>query len=126
MGVVGKSDAEDEMVRFPWDILRYEYPADSHGAGRWRGAPGVIREAFNEGGDCHLIGGSSSGFHTQGLGQQGGEPTPLNKAYILRGNERIEIIEMHISLDLKAGDHLVTLSGGGAGVGRPEREIRMQ
>ncbi len=120
LGVVGKSDAEDEMVRFPWDILRYEYQTDSHGAGKWRGAPGVVWEAVNEGRDCHNIGGPWSGFHTQGAGPQGGEPTPLNRAYILRGGKRIDIIQPHINVDLKAGDHFVTMSGGGAGVGKPE------
>lgn len=37
LGVVGKSDAEEEMVRFPWEIRRYEFCTDSHGAGKWRG-----------------------------------------------------------------------------------------
>jgi N-methylhydantoinase B len=119
LGVVGKSDAEDEMVRFPWDIVKYEYRTDSHGAGKWRGAPGVIWEAINEGGDCHSIGGSWAGFHTQAPGQQGGGPTPLNQAYILRDNRKISITDPHIPVDLQAGDHLVTLTGGGAGVGNP-------
>jgi N-methylhydantoinase B len=119
LGVVGKSDAEDEMMRFPWDIIRYEYRTDAHGAGKWRGAPGVIWEAVNEGGECHLIGGPWTGFHTQAPGQQGGGPTPLNKAYVLRKNQKIDITEPHLPMDLQAGDHLITLTGGGAGVGDP-------
>lgn len=120
MGVVGKSDAEYEMLRFPWDVLRYEFCEDLHGAGKWRGAPGVIWEVVNEAGKCRSIGGSWSGFHTQAPGQQGGDPTPLNKAYILRGNQRIDIDEPHITREMDHGDHLITITGGGAGVGRPE------
>jgi N-methylhydantoinase B len=120
LGVVGKTDAEEEMVRFPWDIEKYEFRTDSHGAGKWRGAPGIIWEGINEGGDCFSNGGPWSGFTTQASGRQGGEPTPLNKAFILRNNKRSDITQPHIPVDLKNSDHLVTLSGGGAGVGRPE------
>lgn len=120
LGVVGKTDAEEEMVRFPWDIQKYEFRTDAHGAGKWRGAPGIIWEGVNEGGDCFSNGGPWSGFSTQAAGPQGGSPTPLNKAYILRGDQKIDITQPHIPVDLKHGDKLVTLSGGGAGVGRPE------
>jgi N-methylhydantoinase B len=119
LGVVGKSDAEEEMMRFPWDVVRYEYRADSHGAGRWRGAPGVVWEAVNEGGPARNIGGPWNGFHTQAPGQQGGGATPLNQAYVLSAGERTDILEPHIPLTLQPGDHLVTLTGGGAGVGDP-------
>jgi len=120
LGVVGKTDAEEEMVRFPWSIEKYEFRTDSHGAGKWRGAPGIIWEGINEGGECFSNGGPWSGFSTQASGPQGGGATPLNKAYILRGEKRIDITQPHQPVDLNAGDHLVLLSGGGAGVGRPE------
>jgi N-methylhydantoinase B len=121
LGVVGKTDAEEEMARFPWEIDQYEFRTDSHGAGRWRGAPGVIWEGTNESGDCSLICGSWDGFATQAKGQHGGGDTPLNKAYVLRGKEKIEITHPHLGMLLKAGDHLLTLTGGGAGVGAPEK-----
>ncbi len=121
LGVVGKSDAEDEMVRFPWDIIRYEYRTDAHGAGKWRGAPGVVWEAVNDSGnEATSIGGPWNGFFTQGSGQQGGESTPINAAYVLSEGKRIDIIHPHNQIKLKPGDRMVTLSGGGAGVGRPE------
>ncbi len=119
LGVVGKTDAEEEMARFPWDVNQYEFRTDSHGAGRWRGAPGIIWEAVNESGECNFIGGPWSGFTTKAPGQHGGGPAPLNKAHILRAEERIDILEPHRPLKLQRGDHLVTLSGGGAGVGDP-------
>lgn len=120
LGVVGKTDAEEEMARFPWDINKYEFMTDSHGAGKWRGAPGIIWEGVNEGSKCDFIGGPWSGFTTQALGQHGGEATPLNKAYILRGEQKIEITQPHMPLELQHDDHLLTMSGGGAGVGKPE------
>lgn len=120
LGVVGKADAEEEMARFPWRIEQYEFRTDSHGPGRWRGAPGIVWEAVNEGGDAHLGLGSCSGFSTQAKGQHGGWDTPLNRVFVQRGEETIEITEPHLGVHLKAGDHLFTLAGGGAGVGRPE------
>lgn len=52
LGSISKTDVEDEMVRFPWRVIEYEFLTDSAGAGRWRGAPGIIWKAVNEGGDC--------------------------------------------------------------------------
>jgi N-methylhydantoinase B len=120
LGVVAKADAEEEMVRFPWRVTRYEFMTDSHGAGKWRSAPGIHWEAVNESIDCNSNMGPCDGWHTQGEGRQGGWPTCLNKAYIVRGGEQIEIKEPHIPQQLKAGDIFVAKTGGGAGVGRPE------
>jgi N-methylhydantoinase B len=120
LGVVSKTDAEEEMVRFPWRVKKYEFSTDSQGAGKWRGAPGIWWEGINEGGDCKSIGGPNDGFHTQGPGQQGGLPTPLNKAYILHGSEKTEITRPHVIQFLKKGDTYIAMSGGGAGVGKPE------
>jgi N-methylhydantoinase B len=120
LGVVGKTDAEDEMARFPWDINQYEFRTDSHGAGKWRGSPGIVWEGVNEGGKCNFIGGPWSGFSTQAEGQQGGGATPLNRAYILRDGKKIDITQPHLPLEMKPLDRLVTLSGGGAGIGKPE------
>jgi N-methylhydantoinase B len=119
LGVVGKTDAEEEMARFPWHIHQYEFSTDSHGAGRWRGAPGVVWEAENEGGDVTFSGGAWSGVVVPNEGQLGGFPAPLNKAILLRGSERTEIVELHRTFKLVKGDHMVIQSGGGAGVGDP-------
>jgi N-methylhydantoinase B len=120
MGVVSKTDAEEEMVRFPWKVKRYEFLTDSAGAGKWRGAPGIIWEGVNQGVDCASTMGPCDGWYTRGHGQQEGQPTPLNTAHIQRGEERIEITHPHIRQSLKAGDVFTGRSGGGAGVGRPE------
>jgi N-methylhydantoinase B len=120
LGVVSKADAEEEMVRFPWRVTRYEYLTDSHGPGRWRSAPGIWWQAVNEGADCVSNLGPCDGWYTQGKGQQGGYPSPFNRAYILRGTEQIEITHPHLKQDLKVGDVFIANTGGGAGVGPPE------
>lgn len=120
LGVVGKSDSEDEMARFPWEILRCEYQIDCHGAGKWRGSPGIIWEAVNEGVDCTNIGGPMSGFTTQGTGQHGGQPTPLNKVFVIHGGEKTLVKDPRLPIHFKHGDHFIISSGGGAGVGNPE------
>jgi N-methylhydantoinase B len=120
LGVVSKTDVEEEMVRFPWRTTKYEFHTDSAGAGKWRGAPGILWEGVNEGLDCVSIGGALSGWATQGQGQQGGMPTPFNRRYLLAGNEKRDISNAHITQKVKTGDHIISLGGGGAGVGRPE------
>ena len=45
---------------------------------------------------------------------------PYNKAYILRGGQKVEITQPHVPVNLKHGEGVLTLSGGGAGVGNPE------
>jgi N-methylhydantoinase B len=120
LGVVAKADAEEEMVRFPWRVTKYEFLTDSAGAGKWRGAPGIWWEGINEDGDCTSTMGPCDGWYTQGEGQQGGHPTPFNRCHILRGSERIDITQPHVIQNVIAGDTFVCQSGGGAGIGLPE------
>ncbi|MCF8095318.1 MAG: hydantoinase B/oxoprolinase family protein [Desulfobacteraceae bacterium] len=121
LGVVGKSDSEDEMARFPWDILRCEFQTDSHGAGQWRSSPGIIWEAVNEGGDATNMGGPMSGFTTQAPGHQGGAPTQFNKVYKISEGEKTRVENPRLPIHFKTGDHFIISSGGGAAVGRPEQ-----
>ena len=51
---------------------------------------------------------------------QGGLDTPLNKAYLKRGDQKISIDHPHLPTEMQGEDVLVTECGGGAGVGRPE------
>ena len=120
LGVVSKSDIEEEMVRYPWRISRYEFTTDSAGPGKWRGSPGIRFETVNEGPDGVCIGGTSAGWRVQGQGQQGGHPTPFNKCYFMRGNKRIDIPNPRGVNSVLSGDIAVSLGGGGAGVGLPE------
>jgi len=119
LGVVGKSDVEDEMSRFPWEITRCEYNLDHHGAGKWRGGAGIFWEGINVGSDCMNQGGPMDGFITQGLGEAGGLPTPLNEAYIIHDGKQTAIREPRGRTPIQHGDHFLIISGGGGGVGIP-------
>jgi hypothetical protein len=100
LGVVGKTNAEEERVRFPWDFVRYEFRTDAHGAGKWRGAPGIVWEGVNEGLNAFLTAdrGVDSPLNLRVLRRR---PPPLNKAYILRGPKLNN--QPHIPVDLKCG-----------------------
>ncbi|OGA64670.1 MAG: hypothetical protein A3G81_25090 [Betaproteobacteria bacterium RIFCSPLOWO2_12_FULL_65_14] len=119
MGAVQRGNVEEEEVRYPWHMMIYEIAPDLEGAGKWRGAPGTIWEAMNEGGDVGMATGSSDGDQTQGPGALGGEPTPLNKTYI-RKNSGLALARSHRMHRVVTGDSVFKLSGGGAGVGPPE------
>lgn len=123
LGNIGKTNAEDEMQRYPWEYRAYEFTADREGAGKWRGAPGIRWEVENHAGRSLHQTGSWDGFLTQGSGAQGGENTPLNKAHIERVSGEKDIFRSK-DFFTDMGDVLVTNSGGGAGVGNPaERDV---
>ena len=119
MGAVHRGNVEEEEVRFPWRMLKYECAPDMEGAGKWRGAPGTVWESRNEGGDVGMATGSSDGELTTGAGALGGLPTPLSTAHIRRGGELIPA-RGHRMHRVLTGDSVLKLSGGGAGVGRPD------
>jgi N-methylhydantoinase B len=118
LGSVTRGTVEEQEVRIPWRHLVWEYATDLEGAGRWRGGPGMHWEAVNEGGDAMMATGSSDGDETFAPGCLGGESTPPSRTYIRRGSELIRV-KAHRLVELKAGDVLVKLSAGGAGVGNP-------
>ena len=118
LGSVQRAETEEVEIRFPWRILRYTLVPDLEGAGKWRGACGVHWEALNEGGEAGMATGSSDGHTTQPPGAAGGEPGPLCKAHLQRGDERI-VVKPHRMYQLRPGDVLVKISGGGGGVGNP-------
>ncbi len=123
LGSVQRGTVEEAEIRFPWRMLKLEARTDFNGAGRWRGGGGIDWRALNEGSDGRMATGSSDGDFIQAKGAQGGQPIPRSRTVILRGDEKIRV-KPHRLADVKAGDIIVKLSGGGAGVGDPwERPI---
>jgi N-methylhydantoinase B len=119
---VNRGNLEEMEIRFPWRFLKYEFAPDLSGAGRWRGANGMHWEVLNLGSDVGMATGSSDGEHTHPPGADGGAPGPLCTAYLRRGEERIPV-PTHRMAQVRTGDVVVKLSGGGGGVGNPtERE----
>ncbi len=118
LGEVNKGNVEEVEIRFPWRTRRWEFATDTAGAGLWRGASGIHWEVENVGGDAGIATGSSDGEHVRAPGALGGEPTPNSRSFLTR-NGKQERIRGHRLYELKPGDIILKVSGGGAGVGSP-------
>jgi N-methylhydantoinase B len=118
LATVMRSNAEEMEIRFPWRLLKWEAATDLMGAGRWRGGGGVDWRAVNEGTDGRMATGSSDGDMTPGDGIQGGYPSPYSRTFLVRDGEPIRV-KPHRMVDIKKGDIVVKISGGGGGVGLP-------
>lgn len=118
LATVMRSNAEEMEIRFPWRITKWEVAPDLMGAGRWRGGGGIDWRAVNEGTDGRMATGSSDGDSTPGAGAQGGYPSPCSRTFIVREGKVIRI-KPHRMVEIKKGDQVIKISGGGGGVGRP-------
>jgi N-methylhydantoinase B len=118
LGSVQRGNVEEAEVRFPWKVLRLEVVPDFMGAGRWRGGGGVDWRALNEGGRGRMATGSSDGDEMVPKGVLGGRSSPVSRTFVQRDGELIRV-KPHRMQDLRAGDVVVKLSSGGAGVGDP-------
>jgi len=116
LGSVNRGTVEEEETRIPWLIRKWELIPDLTGAGRWRGGPGIVWEALNEGSDGRMATGSSDGDEVQGFGAQGGMPSPVCRTFIERDGEQIRI-KPHRLVEIKHGDVMLKISSGGGGVG---------
>ncbi len=118
LSTVMRSNAEEMEIRFPWRLLKWEVAKDLMGAGRWRGGGGIEWRAVNEGSDGRMATGSSDGDSTPGPGSQGGYPSPCSRTFLLRDGKPIRV-KPHRMVEIKKGDEVVKISGGGGGVGLP-------
>jgi len=104
---------------FPVLFTLMEIDADSGGAGRWRGAPG-IRHAFRLTHGQATVGilGDRNIFRPPGA--LGGEPGSRQTVYINRGLPHERDIGMLASAEPVAKDDVIEIwSGGGGGYGNP-------
>ena len=118
LATVMRSNAEEMEIRFPWRLLKWEAATDLMGAGRWRGGGGIEWRAVNEGADGRMATGSSDGDMTPGDGIQGGYPSPFSRTFVLRDGKPIRV-KPHRMVEIRTGDTVVKISGGGGGVGLP-------
>ncbi|MGH2381118.1 MAG: hydantoinase B/oxoprolinase family protein, partial [Candidatus Limnocylindria bacterium] len=124
LGSINRGSVEEIEIRFPWRTVRWHFVPDLSGAGRWRGGCGMVWEVENVGGDVGAATGSSDGDLTHPPGAAGGEPGPLSRMYIRRGDELLPA-QSHRMIQVKHGEIFGKVSGGGGGVGPPlEREPR--
>jgi N-methylhydantoinase B len=118
LGTVNKGNVEELEMRFPWKYKRWEFLADSAGTGKWREGTGMHWEVQNEGGEAGIATGSSDGEIVRGPGALGGEPTRNNRGFLIR-DDKESVVRGHRLYQLKTGDTILKLTGGGAGVGNP-------
>jgi N-methylhydantoinase B len=118
LGSVQRGNVEEVEIRFPWRVLRYHFVKDFSGAGKWRGGSGMYWEVLNVGSEGGMATGSSDGDQTHPPAAAGGWPGPLCKAYLKRDQEQIAV-KPHRMYQIRGGDVLVKISGGGSGVGNP-------
>jgi len=118
LATVMRSNAEEMEIRFPWRLLKWEAATDLMGPGRWRGGGGIEWRAMNEGTDGRMATGSSDGDVTPGPGAQGGGASPCSRTFLLRDGTPIRV-KPHRMVEIKKGDIVVKISGGGGGVGLP-------
>jgi N-methylhydantoinase B len=118
LATVMRSNAEEIEMRFPWRLLKWEAATDLMGGGRWRGGGGIEWQALNEGSDGRMATGSSDGDMTPGPGVQGGCPSPASRTFVVRDGKPIRV-KPHRMVEIKKGDILTKISGGGGGVGLP-------
>lgn len=118
LGSIRRGSVEEIEIRFPWRTVRYHFLPDMSGAGRWRGGSGMLWEVENVGSDVEVATGSSDGDLTQPPGAAGGEAGPLSRMYIRDGEETTPA-RTHRMVQVKKGQILGKVSGGGGGVGNP-------
>jgi len=124
LGSITRGNVEEVEIRFPWRAVKWHFVPDMAGAGRWRGGSGTLWEWQNVGGDVGVATGSSDGDLTQPPGAASGHPGPLSRMYIRRGDE-VLAARTHRMIQVKTGEVLGKVSGGGGGVGDPaERDPR--
>ena len=110
----------DRRSGFPWRTVKWHFLPDLSGAGEWRGACGMLWEVENLGGDVGAATGSSDGDLTQPPGALGGQDGPLSRMYIRRGDVETPA-RTHRMVQVRTGEVLGKVSGGGGGVGDPFR-----
>jgi N-methylhydantoinase B len=118
LGAIQRGSVEEIEIKFPWRTVNYHFVPDMSGAGKWRGGSGMLWEVENLGTDAPVATGSSDGDLTQPPGVQGGENGPLSWMYIRKGDEKTPA-RTHRMIEVKNGEILGKVSGGGGGVGDP-------
>jgi N-methylhydantoinase B len=118
LGSINRGSVEEIEIRFPWRTVQWHFVPDMSGAGKWRGGSGTLWEVQNLGGDVGAATGSSDGDLTRPPGALGGQDGPLSRMYIRDGDEVIPA-RTHRMVQIKSGQILGKVSGGGGGVGDP-------
>jgi N-methylhydantoinase B len=109
-------------IQYPTRVLKHEYIADTTGAGRWRGAPGL--ETLIQHTDVTRNNVMMSGVRNTTRGFCGANDGAVNRVELRpRPGEAIPVFEVAYNYQMPAGGEIWTIRGGGGGWGSPlERE----
>jgi N-methylhydantoinase B len=120
LGLMSRSNVEEVESRFPWEVESLEFAIDSAGPGEFRGGAGYRWVMRNIGSRAGIASGQSDGDVMLAQGAEGGGPSPASRTYLVRNGTRIPVHSKRLAWSAP-GDQLVMETGGGAGVGLPER-----
>jgi N-methylhydantoinase B len=104
-------------IQYPSRILSHEYVADSTGAGRWRGTPGVQTVVQHLTPTRNTV--MMDGVRNPSRGYAGGGNGGANRVQLIAGDITTDIPEMAAQIALPSMGRLETLRGGGGGWGDP-------
>src|SRR5262245_5591812 len=105
-------------TEYPVLIRRYEWMADSAGAGTFRGGPGNRKE-YEVLDDATLTLRLGHQFKYSGWGVLGGKAPPTSRAFLNRGTDRERPLRPLETVPLTAGDSFCIEMPGGGGYGDP-------
>ncbi|MFC1593162.1 hydantoinase B/oxoprolinase family protein, partial [Candidatus Omnitrophota bacterium] len=129
-GAITRASMEVSEQITPWRFIECEWWADSAGDGLFRGGIGSKAKYVNlhpaegfKSGDIEVQTGTCNGEKFPSFGLLGGTDGKLVRFWIERKGELIPLHTMDLVL-LEPGDAIISLVGGGGGVGDPiDREV---
>ncbi len=120
-GFLMRDSVEILEMKYPLYIKSQHVIPDSEGAGRYCGAPGCKVEFGPLAGDLTAVW-LSEGTTYPPLGVQGGHDGSKAQQYICYADgSKSEPLGTYERVSIYPGDHIVSISTGGAGYGRPEQ-----
>ncbi len=119
-GGIRSPSIEVTEERFPFFILRHELRPDSGGVGRWRGGLGAVCDLIYEGDGPALLNTAGDGIVVPPFGLFGGDDGLPHHYKIVSADRDRVLGSKEVGVLVNPGDHIVCLSSGGGGYGRPE------
>ena len=119
-GGIRSPSIEVTEERFPFFIKRHELRPDSGGVGAWRGGLGAVCDLVYEGDGPALLNTAGDGVVVPPFGLFGAADGLPHHYKILSNEGERALGSKEVGVVVNPGDHIICLSSGGGGYGRPE------